>query len=92
MLKDAGIYVIFVSKTMRATQIAEPLEKALNGRVHPKKDYDSPIALLHTDHAHDRVLIVSHYKAAPKLLKTFGYSVLVKSAPLEYDRLFVNQG
>lgn len=95
VLKDAGIDVIFVSEesccTKRTAQTAEPLEKALNVKVKliPRKDYDGLIARLHTEHAHDSVLIVGHRSTVPKWVNAFGYPVKVKIAPLEYDNLFV---
>ncbi len=91
VLKDAGIDVIFVSKTKRTAQTAELVEKVLNikVKVHPRKDIDGLIARLHTEHAHDRVLIVSHSRTVPKLLKAFGHPVKVKIGRFEYDSLFV---
>ena len=89
VLKDVGIDVIFVSKTKRTAQTAEAVEKALNVKVHPRKDSDGLIARLHTEHAHDRVLIIGHSRTVPKLLKALGYPVKVKIARLEYDSLFV---
>lgn len=91
VLKDAGIDVIFVSKTKRTAQTAEPVEKALNVKVkvHPRKDIDGLMARLHTEHADDRVLIVSHSRTVPKLLKALGYPVKVTIARSEYDSLFV---
>ncbi len=91
VLKDAGIDVIFVSKTKRTAQTAEPVEKALNVKVkvHPRKDVDGLITRLHNEHAHDRVLIIGHSRTVPKLLKALGYPVKVKIARSEYDSLFV---
>ncbi len=91
VLKDAGIDVIFVTKTKRTTQTGELVEKALNVKVkvHPRKDIDGLIARLRTEHAQDRVLIVHHSRTVPKLLKAFGYPVKVKIARFEYDSLFV---
>jgi len=91
VLKDTGIDVIFVSKRIRTAQTAEPVAKALNVKVkiHSRKDIDGHIARLRAEHAHDRVLIISHSRRIPKLLKALGYPVTVKIAPLEYDSLFV---
>jgi len=91
VLKDAGIDVIFVTKTKRTTQTGELVEKALNVKVkvHPRKDIDGLIARLRTEHAQDRVLIVHHSRTVPKLLKAFGYPVKVKIERFEYDSLFV---
>ena len=91
VLKDAGIDVIFVTKTKRTTQTGELVEKALNVKVkvHPRKDIDGLITRLHNEHAHDRVLIIGHSRTVPKLLKALGYPVKVKIARSEYDSLFV---
>jgi len=95
VLKDAGIDVIFVSEesccTKRTAQTAEPLAKALNVKLTliPRKDYDGLIARLHTEHAHDRALIVGHSSTVPKWLTAFGYPKKIKIAPLEYDNLFM---
>ncbi len=91
VLKDAGIDVIFVSKTKRTAQTAELVEKVLNikVKVHPRKDIDGLIARLRTEHAQDRVLIVHHSRTVPKLLKAFGYPVKVKIERFEYDSLFI---
>ena len=95
VLKDAGIDVIFSSEesccTKRTAQTVEPLAKAQNVEVKliPRKDYDGLIARLHTEHAHDRVLIVGHSSTVPKWLTAFGYPVKFKLARSEYDNLFM---
>jgi broad specificity phosphatase PhoE len=91
VLKDTGIDVIFVSKRIRTAQTAKPVAKALNVKVkgHSRKDIDGLFARLHAEHAHDRVLIVSHSRRIPRLLKALGHPVKIKIAPLEYDNLFM---
>lgn len=91
VLKHAGINVIFVSKKIRAAQTGEPVAKALNvkTKVHPRKDIDGLISRLRNEHADDRVLVVSHSRHLPKLLKAFGYPVKVKIGRFEYESLFV---
>ncbi len=91
VLKHAGIDVIFVSKKIRAAQTAEPVAKALKlkVKVHPRKDIDGLISRLRNEHADDRVLIVSHSRHVPRLLKAFGYPVKVKIGRFEYESLFV---
>ncbi len=90
VLKDAGIDVIFVSTRKRAVETAEPVAKALGlkTKVHPRKDYTGLVSRLRTEHRHDRVLVVSHSRHLPRLLKALGYPLKVKIAPLEYDNLF----
>lgn len=91
VLKDAGINVIYASESRRTTQTAEPLAKALNidVKIHPRQDMDGLISSLRTQHAHDRILIVSHSLRVPRLLKALGYPLDVTIASKEYDTLFV---
>ena len=89
VLKDAGITVIYGSKFRRTTQTAEPLAKALNieVKIFPRRDIDGLISRLRMQHALDHVLIVSHSKTVPHLLKAFGHSMNITIARKEYDNL-----
>ena len=89
VLKDAGIDVIFVSTRRRTAQTAEPVAEALNVKVkvHPRNDIDGLMSRLRTEHAHDRVLIVSHFRIIPRWLKALGHSEEVEIEG--YDNLFV---
>ncbi len=89
VLKDAGIDVIFVSKWKRTAQTAKPVAEALNVKVkvHPRKDIDGLMSRLRAEHAHDRVLIVSHSVIIPWLLEALGHSEWVGIDG--YDNLFV---
>lgn len=91
VLKDARIGVIFVSTRKRAVETGESVAKALGlkTKVHPRKDYTGLVSRLRTEHMHDRVLVVSHSRHLPRLLKALGHPLKVKIAPLEYDNLFV---
>jgi broad specificity phosphatase PhoE len=90
-LNDAGISVIYGTEMRRTTQTAELLAKALNidVKIHPRRDMDGLISRLRTQHAHDRVLIVSHSLRVPRLLKALGYPQDITIASKEYDNLFV---
>ncbi len=90
VLKDAGIDVIFSSTRKRAVETAKPVAKALGlkTKVHPRKDYTGLVSRLRTEHVHDRILVVSHSRHLPRLLKALGHPLKVKIAPLEYDNLF----
>ena len=44
---------------------------------------------LRAEHAHDRVLIVSHSVYVPWLLEAFGHSAWLRIERFEYDNLFV---
>ena len=91
VLKDAGINVIYTTERKRAIQTAEPIAKSLNIETKrlPLRDLDGLIGRLRTQHAQDRVLVVSHSLALPRLLKALGHPVEVTIALDEYDNLFV---
>jgi len=89
VLEDADIDVIFVSYRRRTAQTAEPVAKALNVKVksHLRNDIDGLMSRLRTEHASDRVLIVSHSVIIPWLLEALGHSEWVGIHG--YDNLFV---
>ncbi len=89
VLKDADIDVIFVSYKIRTAQTAEPVAKALNVKVKEvlRNDIDELMIQLRTEHARDRVLIVSHSRIIPRLLEALGHSEGVEID--DYDNLFV---
>ncbi len=89
VLEDADLDVIFVSHWRRTAQTAEPVAEALNVKVkvHPRNDIVGLMSRLRTEHARDRVLIVSHSRIVPSWLKAHGHSERVVID--EYDNLFV---
>ena len=89
VLKDADVDVIFVSYKRRTAQTAEPVAKALNVKVKEvlRNDIDELMIQLRTEHARDRVLIVSHSFIIPRLLEALGHSEGVEID--DYDNLFV---
>ena len=89
VLEDADLDVIFVSGWRRTAQTAEPVAEALNVKVkvHPRNDIVGLMSRLRTEHARDRVLIVSHSRIVPSWLKALGHSEEVEID--EYDNLFV---
>jgi broad specificity phosphatase PhoE len=89
VLKDAGINVIYTTERRRSIQTAEPISKSLNieRKIHPAQDRDGLISRLRTQHANDRVLVVSHSLTLPRLLKALGYPIDITIE--EYDNLFV---
>ena len=91
VLRDAGINVIYISERGRTIQTAEPLAKALNVEIKtmPRRDIHGLVGRLRTQHAHDRVLVVSHSLTVPALLKALGHPGEVTIARDEYDSLFV---
>jgi broad specificity phosphatase PhoE len=91
MLKDAGINAILTTERRRAIQTAEPVARSLNmeSKRLPLRDLDGLISRLRTQHAQDRVLVVSHSLVLPRLLKALGHPAEVTIAPKEYDNVFV---
>ena len=91
MLKDAGINAIFTTERTRAIQTAEPVARSLSmeSKRLPLRDLDGLISRLRTQHAQDRVLVVSHSLVLPRLLKALGHPAEVTIAPKEYDNVFV---
>jgi broad specificity phosphatase PhoE len=91
VLKDAGINVIYTTERKRAIQTAEPTEKLLNiaSKRLALRDLDGLVDRLRNQHIHDRILVVSHHLALPRLLKALGHPAEVAIALHEYDNLFV---
>ena len=91
LLKDAAINVIYTTERKRAIQTAEPAEKLLNiaRKQLALRDLDGLVAQLRNQHTHDRVLVVSHHLALPRLIKALGHSAEVTIQLNEYDNLFV---
>jgi broad specificity phosphatase PhoE len=91
VLKDASLTAIYVSEFQRTMQTAEPLAQALQiepTRL-PRGDIEGLINRLRTQHAHGRVLIISHSLTIPYVLKAFGHPEEVVIQREEYDLLFV---
>jgi broad specificity phosphatase PhoE len=91
VLKDVGINVIYTTERKRAIQTAEPTEKLLNiaSKRLALRDLDGLVAQLRTHRDHDRILVVSHHLALPRLVKALGHPGEVTIALHEYDNLFV---
>jgi broad specificity phosphatase PhoE len=91
VLKDAGINVIYTTERRRAIQTAEPLEKSLNIESNrlPLQDVDGLVARLRDQRAQDRILVVSHSLALPRIMKGLGYPEEISIPLHDYDNLFV---
>jgi broad specificity phosphatase PhoE len=91
VLKDVGINVIYTTERKRAIQTAEPSEKLLNiaSKRLALRDLDGLVAQLRNHRDHDRILVVSHHLALPRLLKALGHPGEVAIELHEYDNLFV---
>jgi broad specificity phosphatase PhoE len=91
VLKDAGINVIYTTDRRRTIQTAEPIAKSLNIETKrlPIRDLDGLVGGLRTQDARDRVLVISHALAVPRLLKALGHPLEVTIPLDQYDNLFV---
>lgn len=91
ILRDAGIKVIYTSKKRRTRQTGEHIAQALNIPLEtiPRRDVAGLVNRLRTRHADDVVLVISHSRIIPKLLKELGHSEDVTIQPDDYDNLFV---
>jgi broad specificity phosphatase PhoE len=91
VLKDAGVTAIYTSESQRTIQTAEPLTQALQieSKIIPRRDIDSLLERLRTQHVDGRVLIISHSLTIPHVLKALGHLEEVIIERTEYDRLFV---
>jgi hypothetical protein len=91
MLKDSGINAIYESGIRRTAETAKPLADAMNLelKTYPRSDIGSFIGRLRSQHAQDRVLIVTQSLRIPRWLKVLGDSGDISIAPTDYNNLFV---
>jgi hypothetical protein len=91
ILRDAEIDVIYTSEYRRTKQTGEAIAQALEIPLEtmPKYDVADLVTRLHTQHAVDTVLIVSHSGVIPRILREFGYSQYVTISKADYDNLFI---
>ncbi len=91
ILRDANIKVIYTSKKRRTKQTGEPIAQDLNILLEtmPRRDVVGLVDRLRTRHADDAVLIISHTRTIPKLVKELGHSEEVTIERDDYDNLFI---
>jgi phosphohistidine phosphatase SixA len=91
LLKDANIKAIYTSTALRTFQTAEPLSNLINIPIKriPKKNIDILLDDIESNHAKDKVLIVSHWNYIPKILKALGQKNAAKFAKSEYGNLYI---
>ena len=91
ILRDANIKVIYTSKKRRTKQTGGPIAQALDIPLEtmPRREVGGLVDRLRTQHPDDAILIVSHSRTIPKLLKELGYPVGVEIERDEYDSLFI---
>lgn len=90
-LRNANIKVIYTSKKRRTRQTGEPIAQALSipSEALPRRDVVGLVDRLRTRHAGDAILIVSHSRLIPKLLKELGHWEDVTIGRDDYDNLFI---
>ena len=92
VFRDAGIKMIYTSKKMRTKQTGEVIAQELNIPLQKvsRRDIDGLVNQVREEHADDLVLIVTHSKLLPKLLKAFApsgeYPTIKRD---DYDNLFI---
>jgi broad specificity phosphatase PhoE len=92
VFRDAGIKIIYTSKKMRTKQTGEVVAQELNIPLQQvsRRDINGLVDQVRKEHTDDLVLIVSHSKILPKLLKAFAPSGEYPSIkPDDYDNLFI---
>jgi len=91
LLKDAAITEIYESGIRRTMETAKPLADTLNLEIktYPRTDIGGFVGGLRSQHAQDRVLIVSQSLRISRWLKAFGHPADITIAPTDYDNLFV---
>lgn len=91
LLKDAGVTAIYTNQFQRTIKTAEPLASALKieSVSIPAADREGFFNRIRADNRDDIILIVSHERPAPVLLKPFGHPEDIKIARTVYDNLFV---
>jgi broad specificity phosphatase PhoE len=92
VFRDAGIKMIYTSKKMRTQQTGQVIAQELDVPLEQvsRRDIDGLMNQVRKEHTDDLVLIVTHSKTLPKLLKAFapsGEYPVIK--PDDYDNLFI---
>ena len=91
VFKNANLGAIYVTKKNRTQQTGEQISSTLNVPMEAisRKDVKGLVGKLRTEHADDAVLVISHTRAIPKVLKELGYSGNGEIDRKNYDDLFV---
>ena len=91
IFRDADIKVIYSSQKRRTKQTGEHIAQALNIPLEtlPRRDVAGLVNRLRTRHADDAVVVISHTRTIPKLLKGLGLPEEITIQRDDYDNLFV---
>ena len=92
LFRDAGIKMIYTSKKARTRQTGEAIAQGLNIPLETtsRRDVSGLVNQVRSAHTDDVVLIVSHSKTIPRLVKEFApfaESPLIEQT--DYDSLFL---
>lgn len=91
ILRDADLKVIYTSKKTRTMQTGQPISEALGAPMETmsRKDVQGLVDRVHKQHADEAVLIISHTRTLPKLVKAFGSWDDGTINRDDYDNLFI---
>ena len=92
IFRDAGIKIIYTSKKVRTKQTGDAIAQELNIPLETmsRRDVTGLVNHVRKVNADDVVLIVSHSKIIPKLVKAFApFAEQTTIKPDDYDNLFV---
>lgn len=91
VLRDAELKVIYTSKKRRTMETGEIIARELKvpTAVMSRKDVSGLVDRIRAENSDDAVLIVSHSKTIPKLIKAFGSWENGSIKREDYDNLFV---
>jgi len=92
VFRDADIKMIYTSKKMRTKQTGEVIAEELNIPLQEvsRRDINGLVDQIRKEHADDLVLIVSHSKILPKILRAFApFGEYPTIKPDDYDNLFI---
>ncbi len=92
VLRDSGLKVVYTSKKRRTMQTGQPIAATLDVPLETmsRKDVQGLVDRIRAKHADDAVLIISHTRTIPKLVKAFGSDDDDGSIDRDdYDNLFV---
>ena len=91
ILRDANLKMIYTSKKRRTMQTGQPIAEALEVPMETisRKDVQGLVDRVHNEYANDAVLIISHTRTLPKLVKAFGSFDDGTINRDDYDNLFV---
>jgi len=91
ILRDAGIDVVYTSKKNRTRETEQLITESLKVPVEvmSRKDVQGLVDRVRTKPPDNAVLIVSHSRTIPKLVKAFGSSDDATINRDDYDNLFV---